>query len=76
MTIEKLGLMMAKVLETMATKDDLENPATKDSLVELEEKLSAKINSLHNRQDIYAVLDRKATTFGKRLTKVEDKVGV
>ena len=73
MTIDKLGIMMANVVENMATKDDISELRSEltEKIESVKEELSAKINNLQNRQDVYAGLDRKVETLDKRLTKIE-----
>ena len=72
--IDNVGRMVANVVETMATKDDIAE--LRDEMKDIEDRLSGKITNLQSRVDVYAGLDRRVESMDKRLVKVEAEVGI
>lgn len=71
--VDNLAQITAKSIGAVEARLDKieDNMATKYDLVNLDIKLSSKIDNLQNRQDVFAGLDRKVEGMDVRLTKVE-----
>lgn len=75
MTLDKLGQMVAKIVEDMATKDDIKKLDKK--IDQTKKELGSQISGVQNRIDILASGKVSYDEFGKlkdRVEKVEEKV--
>lgn len=74
--VDNLAQITAKSIGAVEARLDKieDNMATKEDLANLDMKLSAKIDNLQNRQDVFAGLDRKVEGMDVRLTNVEKAV--